>query len=43
MKDGTRDVVRAFLDELGTMRFTEDESLYRIDGRLLLAEMCWPR
>ena len=39
MQDGTRDVVRTFLDELGTVPFTEDEPLYRIDRRLLLAEM----
>src|ERR1700682_165751 len=39
MKRGTRDVVRAFLDELGTVPFTEDEPLYRIGRRQLLAEM----
>ena len=39
MKRGTRDVVRAFLDELGAVPFTEDEPLYRIGRRLLLAEL----
>jgi hypothetical protein len=39
MKDGTREVVRTFLEELGTVPFTEDEPLYRIDRRLLLAAM----
>jgi hypothetical protein len=34
MKRGTRDVVRAFLDELGAVPFTEDEPLYRIGRRL---------
>jgi hypothetical protein len=31
--------VRAFLDELGAVPFTEDEPLYRIGRRLLLAEL----
>ena len=39
MKRGTRDVVRAFLDELGAVPFTEDEPLYGIGRRLLLAEL----
>jgi|SRR5258705_6679826 len=39
MKRGRRDVVRAFLDELGAVPFTEDARLYRIGRRLLLAEL----
>ncbi len=39
MKRGTRDVVRAILDELGAVPFTEDEPLYRIGRRLLFAEL----
>jgi hypothetical protein len=39
MKRGMRDVVRAFLDELGAVPFTEDEPLYRIGRRLLFAEL----
>src|SRR6267154_5299603 len=39
MRRGRRDVVRAFLDELGAAPFTEDARLYRIGRRLLLAEL----
>ena len=39
MKRGMRDVVRACLDELGAVPFTEDEPLYRIGRRLLFAEL----
>jgi hypothetical protein len=39
VKRGTRDVVRTFLAELGTVPFTADEPMYRVGRRQLLAEM----